>query len=255
MNSYQLRQSVERFHLLFLDQLSRKLDKHLYGVKGGCNLRFFLKSIRYSENMDIDVIQVGVETLRNKVNRIMGSTPLALLLQSNHIKILDVSEPKQTETTQRWKLLLQVSGSDLPINTKIEFSRRNHKMEGVSADVVDPTIISTYQLTPIVASHYDAKAALQQKIMALSGRVQTQSRDVFDIHHLLSMGTQIEKLGDNLQETLSSAIDNALSLKFSDFKGHVLAYLPQDYAATYDSEGLWEAMVLKAVDALQELQA
>jgi hypothetical protein len=39
---------VEQFHLLFLDQLGRKLDKRNYALKGGCNLRFYLRSIRYA---------------------------------------------------------------------------------------------------------------------------------------------------------------------------------------------------------------
>jgi hypothetical protein len=46
---------VELFHLLFLDQLGRKLDKRVYALKEGYNLRFFMKSIRYSEDMDIDI--------------------------------------------------------------------------------------------------------------------------------------------------------------------------------------------------------
>jgi hypothetical protein len=48
-------QAVEQFHLLFLTQLGARFDKKLYALKGGCNLRFFWKSIRYSEGMDLDV--------------------------------------------------------------------------------------------------------------------------------------------------------------------------------------------------------
>ena len=55
---------IERFHLLFLVQLGQKLDKRFYALKGGCNLRFFLKSIRYSEDMDLDVQTIPVSELR-----------------------------------------------------------------------------------------------------------------------------------------------------------------------------------------------
>ncbi len=55
MTKYNTIQYVELFHLLFLDQLGRKLDKSFYALKGGCNLRFFMKSIRYSEDVDIDI--------------------------------------------------------------------------------------------------------------------------------------------------------------------------------------------------------
>ena len=52
-------QAVERFHLLFLSQLGTRVDKNLYGLKGGCNLRFYWKSIRYSQDIDFDVRTVA----------------------------------------------------------------------------------------------------------------------------------------------------------------------------------------------------
>lgn len=55
MTYYDPRVAVEQFHLLFLEQLGKVVDKQLTALKGGCNLRFFLKSIRYSEDMDIDI--------------------------------------------------------------------------------------------------------------------------------------------------------------------------------------------------------
>ena len=97
-------QHVEFFHLAFLDFLGRKLDKRLYALKGGCNLKFFLKSIRYSQDIDLDIKTVGVATLQNMVGKILNSPGLAMLLQSHSIEIAQISEAKQTETTQRWKI-------------------------------------------------------------------------------------------------------------------------------------------------------
>lgn len=44
-------------------------DKSLVALKGGCNLRFFFGSERYSEDMDLDVVVMARETLKNKVDR------------------------------------------------------------------------------------------------------------------------------------------------------------------------------------------
>ena len=74
MNGMTDRQSVEVFHLLFLAQLGQKLDKKRFALKGGCNLRFFLRSPRYSEDMDLDVQVEPVDTLREKVGGILRST-------------------------------------------------------------------------------------------------------------------------------------------------------------------------------------
>ena len=49
------RQSIELFHLVFLRALVAKgEDKTLIALKGGCNLRFYFDSVRYSEDIDFD---------------------------------------------------------------------------------------------------------------------------------------------------------------------------------------------------------
>src|SRR5438132_597675 len=124
MKNYQPVQYIEQFHLLFLEQLGRKIDKSLYVLKGDCNLRFFLKSIRYSQDIDFDVHTVRAETLQNGVHKILESTPFSSVLRAKGIEILNFTEPKQTKTTQRWKLTLKVPELAFTLNTKIEFSRR-----------------------------------------------------------------------------------------------------------------------------------
>ena len=57
---------LEQFHLLFFALLTRGADKRSFVVKGGCNLRFFLRSIRYSEDMDLDVAGIELHALRDK---------------------------------------------------------------------------------------------------------------------------------------------------------------------------------------------
>src|SRR3990167_8629599 len=93
--------TIELFHLLFLRQLGEKLDKKLYALKGGCNLRFFCKSIRYSEDIDFDVAISSKTTLENKINKILYSKNFKQILQAKEIDISQINPSKQTETTQR----------------------------------------------------------------------------------------------------------------------------------------------------------
>lgn len=65
------RQSVELFHLVFLHAFVAQ-DKERVAVKGGCNLRFFMGSVRYSEDMDLDTA-IPKTTLKNKVDRLLAS--------------------------------------------------------------------------------------------------------------------------------------------------------------------------------------
>jgi Domain of unknown function (DUF1814). len=188
MKEQSLLHSVEQFHLLFLDHIGRKMDKRSYAVKGGCNLRFFLKSIRYSQDIDIDVQTVRKDTLQNSVNKTLISTPFSLVLRSKGIEIEDVSEPKQTETTQRWKVKLLVTGANATVNTKIEFSRRG-LTESAQFEAVDSAIIQTYRLVPIMANHYTKESAFKQKIAALAFRNETQARIVLAMANLFAVIT------------------------------------------------------------------
>jgi predicted nucleotidyltransferase component of viral defense system len=241
------RESIEIFHLLFLDQLGRKVSKDHYALKGGCNLRFFLKSIRYSQDMDLDIQTVRKETLANAVNRILDSIPFGLLLQAKQIELVNVTEPKQTETTQRWKIQIKMASSPSPLHTKIEFSRRR-KEEQALFELVDSNITSSYQLTPIYASHYSLEAAFIQKLWALILRTETQARDLFDLSHLLSSGVKIEQLPSDMNR--EQAQENAFSISYEAYKSQVVSYLPLDYQQQYSDPALWEAMVLRLVDFL-----
>ena len=239
---------VEQFHLLFLDQLGRKLDKRNYALKGGCNLRFYLRSIRYSEDMDLDVQFTPVESLRDRVNQILQGPSLARILQARGLTITHCSAPKQTETTQRWKVSLAAKGSDLSRHTKIEFSRRGMD-DPLAFEPVDSRLMREYQLTPILASHYSPESAFKQKISALIHRSQTQARDIFDLDHLLRSG--VSTRGMTLPPQWSVAQQNALAMPHEVFISQVVSYLEPDYQAQYGDPGVWDDMVLRVVESLK----
>src|SRR4051812_31040708 len=119
MTSEREKQAVELFHLLFLQQLGARVDKHLYAVKGGSNLRFFFRSIRYSEDLDLDVHTTAKETLRKNVNQIFKSSGLNRILRTHGLEIAFLSQPKQTATTQRWKIHLRSTDTGNELPTKI----------------------------------------------------------------------------------------------------------------------------------------
>ena len=145
-------EAVELFHLLFLRALCSGPDKDHYLVKGGCDLRFFFGSIRYSEDLDLDVRVTAPATLRNKIDRVLDSPALRRPLAAAGMAI-EISAPKQTETPQRWKIGLRVEGRGLPLPTKIEFSRRTTEGTG-KLDAVSSELIRHYRLTPTLVCHY-----------------------------------------------------------------------------------------------------
>ncbi len=247
---YSHRENVELFHLLFMQQLGQKLDKRLYAVKGGCNLRFFLGSIRYSEDIDIDVHTVAVTTLHNIVNKILMARPFQQILAAQDISVHEVSTPKQTTTTQRWKIQLMIAEQSLPINTKIDFSRRQSDDE-VLTEMVRQELISQYKLRPIFMSHYSATTALKQKVQALISRSETQARDIFDIYHLLQMHSIKEKPIFSAID-LQTAQEHLLSIGFAEFKAQVVSYLSPHDQTIYDDQHLWNEILTTVLRFLEE---
>jgi len=252
MVSLNLRQSIEVFHLIMLDHIGRKLDKKKWSLKGGCNLRFFFKSPRYSDDMDLDVHDIPVVSLREKINSIISGRPFKTILEVRGIAIEHVTEHKQTETTQRWKFGLMVPHLALPIPTKLEFSRRGLE-SGSVFEPVSPEIVRLYELPPLMVNHYAAPIVWQQKISAILSRTTSQARDVFDLHLLLAAGlasaAALTKYG---KPDIAQIRENILAVDFGQFKSQVISYLEPDLQPRYDSEETWDAMRWRIIEALGE---
>jgi Nucleotidyl transferase AbiEii toxin, Type IV TA system len=250
-----VRQSTELFHLVFLRALVAKgEDKGLIALKGGCNLRFFFGSIRYSEDMDLDVVVIAKETLKNKVDRLLRSPSVTAPLRAHAITVAETSAPKQTETTQRWKVGLRRAGDELPIRTKVEFSRRD-TIEGTKFEAAERDLLRPYGLTPVLATHYTTGAAIRQKIHALAARAEPQVRDVFDLSLLLARPDAAGLALDAAAKTwLEGAIDHAMGLSFDEYKSKVVAFLEPKHADIYAERSAWDAMQDDVVERLQALR-
>jgi len=244
------RQAIEVFHLVFVAHLGRRVSKDLFVIKGGCNLRFYFKSIRYSEDIDFDIRTMAKATLKGNVDTILASPAFAMELKAKYITIDLVTSPKQTETTQRWKAHIRVNGGGA-IPTKIEFSRRGFDAD-YSMTAVDAELMREYALRPVLAQHYTVEAAFQQKIMALSKRNETQARDIFDLKLLLDAGGGNEALPAPIKAEVGPAIGKAMTIGFDEFSGQVRAYLLPDYFDHYD-RGVWEELQTEVVEKLEGL--
>lgn len=250
-------QMREIFHLEFLRWLTRKLEVGSYVLKGGVNLRLFFKSIRYSEDMDIDVKGAGVERIKKTVMDILSMPRgFADSLKSFGIERIvapDIAKAKQTETTQRFKIhLLTAAGEDL--FTKIEFSRRGLK----GSQVVEPVtseILRAYKMAPLLVSHYDAASAVTQKIQALAQRTVLQARDIFDLFILNSQYDRSKQSGIEINPNiLQTAHDNIFLVEFPRFRDTVVAYLGVEEQKAYSLPSVWDEIKLQTAHFLEEFR-
>jgi len=249
------RQIVEIFHLVFLRALIAKGDdKALIALKGGCNLRFYFGSVRYSEDIDFDVVVMAKETLKNKVERLLRAPLVAAPLKAKGIEISESSATKQTDTTQRWKIGLGTKSSSVPLRTKLEFSRRS-AIEGAAFASVDPEVLRPYGLTPVLATHYTTRAAIVQKIQALAGRSEPQTRDVFDLNLLLARPEAVQlSLSEAQKRSLPLAIEHAQGMSFDDYRSKVVAYLDPSHVELHEDRSAWQSMQDAVISRLEALQ-
>jgi hypothetical protein len=169
-------------------------------------------------------------------------------LRARGIELVDVTAPKQTETTQRWKAGLRAAG--LAARTKIEFSRRG-PIEGAAFEVVHAEVLRAYAMTPFLATHYTTRAALAQKVQALAGRKDPQARDVFDVNLLIARPDGAIALSAVERRSLAAAIDNALSVSFDDYTAQVVAYLDPAQIELFAGRPAWDAMQSAVVSWLE----
>lgn len=242
----------EAFHFLFLERLLRISDPRLYVLKGGANLRFYFRSPRYSEDMDLDVLGGSVATLRKNGYRVLEDPALLRALNALGVVDLQSSDPgkaKHTRTTQRFKVRLTTeNGDQLP--TKVEFSRRVGHDE-FTTDTIDPEIARRHGRLAFPCQHYGAASAARQKLLALANRTEVQARDAFDLY-VLWLGGHIDATFEPRLDTgtLQRAQENLLSLDFAAYEGQVVEFIDAQTRAQFASESVWNDVQARVLDLL-----
>jgi len=236
--SFELR---ELFHLALLRQLGTRLSGRSYAIKGGICLRFFHRSPRLSEDMDLDIVsQVRASTLENAVDAVIDGRAMLATLMPAGVTTIKATKPKQTDTTQRWKVMLQLSG-DEELRTKVEFSRRRDAIN-FSNGVPDANLLRHYKATPFAAQYYDAARMSAQKIAALAADGRNALRDLFDLHHLFyTIGSKPEEVAALLDpEMPEAAAQKVSSFTFEAFQEQVVPYLTADLMDLYRDSAVFD---------------
>ncbi|MGA3008497.1 MAG: nucleotidyl transferase AbiEii/AbiGii toxin family protein [Opitutaceae bacterium] len=233
------RETVERFHLVFLKHFANTVSPGTICLKGGVNLRLYHGSLRLSEDMDFDARVVARETLKKNVNKTLTAQPLISELAAARITLGEISALKQTDTTQRWKF--EVVHENHRVATRLEFSRRK-KEEAFDDHAIEPpasAVLGAYQLAPFLFPHYTGSAAYRQKIDALANRKAAQARDVFDLHLLSPHAMAAKKAPPAL---VRQAVEQLSTITLAMFRDQVVPFLAADLAAYYGTSESWNKM-------------
>lgn len=246
-------QAIEIFHLLFLQVLTaHSRDKFL--LKGGANLRYFFGSVRYSNDIDFDVMDTRSGSVERNVDAVLNGRALSVLLGQFDLRVDESTKPKQTDTTRRWKLGIAREGAtgDL-VRTKIEFSNRGVASDDRLYETIPRLVVDPYAIRPAVLSHYGLAAALEQKIAALVLRSETKARDVFDLDLLFRLRRTSDRPRAVDVTRAPLAAQRAREITYSSFRSEVVPFLDPDIASLYDSDEQWENMRTTVSDEIVAL--
>jgi predicted nucleotidyltransferase component of viral defense system len=233
--------AIEAFHLAFLRVTQSRIPYENYVLKGGANLRYYMGSHRYSRDLDFDAGDSQPYKLEEGVDLVLASAALKMVLAAQGLSFDEVHKPKQTDTTQRWKVHLMgpaLGGGQ--VWTKIEFSRREIDTRWVAEQIRMHGSLRGF--TNPVAPHYLPAAAAEQKTLALGTRSETRARDVFDLHLLMTTYPNEIELSNLKQDELMAAGERAEEVTFEDFQRQVVDFMDVDVQELYRSPESWRAM-------------
>lgn len=258
------RQAREVLHLALLEELAAKLGTENWSVKGGVNLRAYFGSVRYSEDVDLDVAPFKRQAVKRHLREILKpGGRFARRLREYGIQELRIDEKeisKDSETTLRFKRQVVVGG--VPHSTTVEVSFRAPR-DGDSPRLapVHPKVTDLYGtwFAGLLAMHYPRESAISQKLDALANRTAVQARDVFDICWLLREPVSSDALGRIAQRLgradLQGARARAQEIPYDEYRDKVLEYLDPADAPPYTGEEVWLEQQVTVISLCDRLLA
>lgn len=231
---------------LLVELMGNAMHKELV-LKGGMAMRVVHGSVRYTKDIDLDAdLKHSKERVRGIVKRSIERT-----LTSGLIANAKVSEPKQTETTLRWKIVGTQPGSNAPMNLTVEVSRRATMAGGHIIEVPLPAAYAG-GAADVKVQVLDSQAIALTKVLALTDPNRLAPRDLFDLHVLIEAQvndpTRLFAGLPNARERLPRAIADLWpkieAMTYAQFMSDVVPNLPDGVAKAID-EDAFDDMRLK----------
>ncbi len=253
----------EAVHVLVLRELAARHHGGSFILKGGANLRLFLGSARYSEDMDLDGEPGEAAAFRTTIRGVFSDRALHQQLRSLGVRHLDPGDGpnKDTATVFRYKFGIVMPG-EIRYPTKIEISyRQRNAADEVVFDTPSGEIVSRYLVgegESVTLAHYSRTAAARQKIAALVGRSVVQARDIFDLF-VLSAGPGSDELDlmtlhrSTGPDDLATATDRVLEVSFDAYCGQVLEFIGDEARAGLEEESAWDEIRLSVLSLIEDI--
>ncbi|MFK4706000.1 putative nucleotidyltransferase component of viral defense system [Roseateles asaccharophilus] len=221
---------------LLVELMGNAMHKELV-LKGGMAMRVVHGSVRYTKDIDLDAdLKHSKERVQGIVKRSIERSIAAGLISNAR-----VSEPKQTETTLRWKIVGTQPGSDAPMNLTIEVSRRASFANGHIVQVPLPPAYGGMGSSATLQV-LDSQAIAVTKILALTDPHRMAPRDLYDLHILIraevqppaSLLASLPNAAERLPLAMAELWPKIEAMTYGQFKTDVIPFLPTAVGAQID---------------------
>ena len=225
------RESLERelVQARVLSAIFSRTVKEQVVLKGGMAMRSLFGSVRYTK--DIDLGQNQLQSI-GALQRVMRSAIAEAT--TGFLDNVEVSEPKQTDTTARWKISGQTSrGTNIALT--IEVSRRGVPTGYITSKLYVPPPEAL--CTTVAIDVYSVEAIAASKVFCLANPNRTAPRDLYDLDLLIRMDVvpaQELLQGSSGTQTIQLVWDKLEIMTWGQFQLEVLPYLSESVRSRID---------------------
>jgi predicted nucleotidyltransferase component of viral defense system len=236
--------ALELAQVRVLSSIFNKVVNREILLKGGFAMRVIANSSRPTKDIDLQANGASFERVQGLVRSAIND-----LVKCNILDDIKVTEPKQTDTTQRWKINGRIKDGETPVHLTIEVSRRGLIADNLINSVsferrgfgVPPAIIECFSPTAIAAAKFEAMASPTRE----------SPRDIFDLDVLIRMKAEppVQIFANNYSEEellrkLEVVADKLDKMDFQTVKSTLLPHLPAELRKNFGADE-WETMRLK----------
>lgn len=221
---------------------SADLQKHLI-LKGGFAMRALFGSERMTKDIDFEADHsLSLWHLKQAIRH-----SLERALKLGIITDPKVTEPKQTETTLRWK----VNGfthDGTPIHVTVEVSRRNN-IDPLHLDTRTFNVPDEYGIPAFKVESYDDQAMAGSKVYALVSENRVAPRDLFDLDILIRSGVEppvdflLRKGVDRVESALNDLWTKIEMMDWELFSSEVIPFLPEEVSLSITPDDFEEMRI------------
>lgn len=230
---------------LLIELMSNAMNKELV-LKGGMAMRAVHGSVRYTKDIDLDAeAHASVARIQGVVRRSIRRALMAGLIANPQ-----VTEPKQTDTTLRWKIVGVQPDSLAPFHLTVEVSRRARLVEGHVVEVpLDKSFGASH--SGVKVQVMDSQHIAVSKVLALTDPLRMAPRDMYDLHVLIRArvpdpGPLLARLPDaqdQLPKRMAELWPKLELMSYERFQNDVVPYLPPTIGRAISAEDFGDMQV------------